>query len=128
MPIRILLTSILLTILCIALVRRKTFPPAALSLAAVCSTGIMLVWFPEFAMRLALMLGVGRGTDLIFYCFIVATLAVSMWLFFSLKSAELKITVLAREIAIMNTKTHPIDRRKKNNRRASKGKSSLAKR
>lgn len=105
MPIQILLTIIFSLLMLMAFLRRRIFPPVAAMLIIVCSIALILVWWPSLATNAALSMGVGRGVDLVFYCFIVATLGVSAWLFMTIKSVEMKITILAREITIMNANT-----------------------
>lgn len=62
--------------------------------------GIILVLFPNLASRIAYLVGIGRGTDLVFYLFIVFS-----WFWFNsisnrIRSHERRLTKLTRIIAI----------------------------
>ncbi len=62
--------------------------------------GIVLVISPSLATRVALMLGVGRGTDLLLYVGIIAALFVSANFYFRMKRQEQQIAALARALAL----------------------------
>ena len=63
--------------------------------------GIYFVVFPEDTSRLAHLVGVGRGVDLVLYCWLLISLAVSMGLQFKILSLEEMITTLARVLALL---------------------------
>ncbi len=66
------------------------------SLAAAVAT----IW-PELTMKLANALGIGRGADLIFYCAVLAML-IGFWMtYIRLRHLRREITLLVRQIAIM---------------------------
>jgi hypothetical protein len=69
------------------------------------SLGAVLVVFPALTSRVALFLGVGRGTDLLLYLAIVAGLFVCANLYFQIKRHEARIAELSRAIALQR----PID-------------------
>jgi hypothetical protein len=62
--------------------------------------GIFLVLFPELATRLAHLIGIGRGADLVFYLFVIGSLFLSAHLLARLHDAERKITLLVRRLAV----------------------------
>jgi hypothetical protein len=72
----------------------------ALSLLLISTVGIVIVWAPEVAVLLADLAGVGRGADLILYCY--SAISFVMILNQGLKQRELQqsITRLARHIAV----------------------------
>lgn len=65
--------------------------------------GEVLVLWPDLSNRLAQAAGVGRGADLIFYCFIAAAMSAIFNLHLRLRSMGEVTTELARSIAIMST-------------------------
>jgi len=62
--------------------------------------GIVLVIFPNLSTRIANFLGVGRGTDLIFYLAVLGGLFVASNFYFRFKRHEQALIALARESAI----------------------------
>lgn len=62
--------------------------------------GIYFVIFPGKTTSIATFLGVGRGTDLIFYCWLVIGLVISMNLQFKILELQEITTELTRELAI----------------------------
>jgi hypothetical protein len=62
--------------------------------------GILLVLFPTLATRLANLIGIGRGADLVFYLFVISSLFVAVHLRARLHEAERSITRLTRRMAI----------------------------
>lgn len=84
-----------------------------LTLLSLLSIAILAVIFPSIAGDLAKAAGVGRGTDLLLYGFIVVFLGSSMASAGRARLAERQITELARKIALMEAdKPHrnpPID-------------------
>lgn len=62
--------------------------------------GIYFVAFPEHSTWIAHRLGVGRGADLVIYCWIVISLALSLNLQFKILRLQAAITELTRELAL----------------------------
>ncbi len=71
----------------------------------VVTAGLYFVWLPEHATRLAALVGIGRGVDLIIYVWVVISLILLLNLHLKLRSQTELITALAREIAIANAHT-----------------------
>ncbi len=67
----------------------------------VCLAGEVFVLAPELSNRIARAVGVGRGADLILYCFIVASLGLIMNLHLRLHAMTEDMTELARRIALL---------------------------
>jgi small membrane protein len=63
--------------------------------------GIYFIWWPEQTTALAHGVGIGRGTDLVLYVWLIASLLVSINLHLRLKREQRRITTLAREIALV---------------------------
>jgi len=62
--------------------------------------GMYFVAFPGHSTYIAQQLGVGRGADLVIYCWIVISLALSLNLQFKILRLQAAITELTRELAI----------------------------
>ncbi|MCC7460958.1 MAG: DUF2304 domain-containing protein [Gammaproteobacteria bacterium] len=78
--------------------RRSRFLAAAVGLVSI--GGIALVLAPDSATRLAQYVGVGRGADLVLYCWIVVSLIVSLGLYLRIVKLHEAITLLARDAAL----------------------------
>lgn len=71
------------------------------------ATGAYFVWFPDHATDIANVLGVGRGTDLLLYCWVVISLLLIVSLHLRLRRQRTLITELARHVAL-----EPLKRRR----------------
>jgi small membrane protein len=71
-----------------------------LLIVCILAAGIFLVVFPDLTNRLAATLGVGRGADLIFYCFIIAFCYLVLLLYAKIKKLEQQLAELARRQAL----------------------------
>jgi hypothetical protein len=69
---------------------------------ACAAIGIILVIDPDLATRIANLLGVGRGTDLLFYLFIIVSLFYSASMNAEIKRLKRQVTALVREQAIVH--------------------------
>jgi hypothetical protein len=65
-------------------------------------SGVVAIISPELVTKLANLLGVGRGTDLMFYVFAVVFMYQLLNSYRSNKRNSAKITKLAREIALVD--------------------------
>ena len=70
------------------------------AITATSIAGIYFVLFPAQTSELAKWMGVGRGADLVFYCWIVISLVVSVNLQFKILSLQEMATELTRELAL----------------------------
>lgn len=102
MIIQVLLVAGLMVALVYALAQRQRsrWVAGAIGLASV--AGIVLVLHPEQANQLARAVGVGRGADLILYCWIVISLVASLNLHLRIQRLQGDLTVLARELALLS--------------------------
>ncbi len=73
------------------------------------SGAVVLVLFPDLTTRVAHLLGVGRGTDLLLYVSLIAGLHVALLLYLRTRELERKLTEQTRAIAIRNAQSagHP---------------------
>jgi hypothetical protein len=100
MIIQAVLIGALLLCLFYALLRRRRSLPVAVTISITSLAGIYFVLFPDQTTEIARVLGVGRGADLVLYCWIVISLALSMNLRFRLLDMQQQVTELARELAL----------------------------
>jgi hypothetical protein len=66
--------------------------------------GVVFVLYPDFANRLANLLGVGRGADLFFYIFSVLATYGMLMLYVRTRTLERQLTDVVRHIAIAEAK------------------------
>jgi hypothetical protein len=79
---------------------RSVFMSGAITLVSV--VGCIFVWMPSLSSDIAGMLGVGRGADLILYCWVVLTLFIAFNLHLKLNAQTEAMTELVRAIALSN--------------------------
>ena len=97
---QLLLTAMLFAILLYAQTTYRQAPIIGfLSVVAAC-WGLYFVWIPAHASRLAELVGIGRGVDLILYTWVMISLIMLLNLHLKLRSQLELITLLARKIAI----------------------------
>ena len=100
MIIQILLTLGLLVVIPYAYAQRVTSHVIPVTMTTIGVVGLYFVWLPDHANDLAHLVGVGRGADLILYCWIVISLIVALNLHIVARSNLRLITELARHIAL----------------------------
>jgi hypothetical protein len=101
--------SLLLGIIIIyAWTEYRRSPAVALLAFLAAATGIYLVWLPEQSTRLAALVGIGRGVDLIIYIWVAISLIVLLNLHLKLRAQLELITVLARKIALASAEQGPL--------------------
>lgn len=64
----------------------------------------VLVVFPDLTVPLARMFGIERGVDLVVYCFILASITVTLSLYSRQDKLERKLVQMAREHALKETR------------------------
>jgi hypothetical protein len=97
---QLILSVLLAAILLYAWTEYRRSPAVALLTLLVATAGLYFVWFPEYSTRLAELVGVGRGVDLILYTWVCLSLIVLLNLHLKLRTQTELITTLARKIAI----------------------------
>ena len=101
---QLLLTALLALILVYAWSAHRTVPIIGLLANGAALAGLYFVWVPEHATALAALVGIGRGTDLIVYTWVVISLLIMLNLHLKLRLQLDMITRLARAVAIDRTK------------------------
>lgn len=98
------LSILLAGIMIYAFVQYALAPAISCIAFLVAAAGFYFVWLPEHATRLAELVGIGRGVDLILYVWVVLSLLVMLNLHLKLRAQMQLITALAREMAIANAR------------------------
>lgn len=83
-----------------AYLQRRKSSLISLAILVVSAVGMVAVLSPSASNAVANAVGVGRGADLVMYCWIVITLLVSMNLQFKIFHLQHGLTLLTREIAL----------------------------
>ena len=104
MIIQALLVSGLVLCLSYGIVQRQKSRLLSNAILVVSLTGIYFVLFPERTSQLAHWVGVGRGADLVLYCWLVISIIFSMHLQLQILHLHALITDLAREIALQGSR------------------------
>jgi small membrane protein len=99
----LLICGLLLCLLC-AFMQSQKSRLLSKAILIVALTGIYLVLFPEHTNELAHFVGVGRGADMVLYCWLVISIIVSMNLQLQILQLRGLITELAREIALQDAR------------------------
>ena len=104
MTIKVLLIVALLIALAVVYLNRKRSRLVGILVSLTCVAGIYFVVRPDDATRMAALLDVGRGADLVFYCWIVISLVVSLFLYFKVLDLEASVTQLTRALALRDVR------------------------
>lgn len=105
MTIKLLLSVGLFMILAYALSQRGKSPLVSVFTLCCAAAAIYFVWAPESANVIAHQVGVGRGADLIFYCWGLISFAVLLNLHFKMRKRDEQVTTLARKLAILEAES-----------------------
>jgi hypothetical protein len=100
MIIQVLLTLGLLVLIPYGYAQRTTSRAIPAVMTTIGVVGLYFVWLPEHANDVAHFVGVGRGADLVLYCWIIISLIVALNLHVVARSNLQLITALARHIAL----------------------------
>jgi hypothetical protein len=97
----------LLAVLAILYFARLRSRASDVMLVAVCfGIATLMVFRPDVATRLAHLVGIGRGVDLIFYLAIPGLALLLLLQFAKTRDLNLKLTAVIREMAIANAHVH----------------------
>src|SRR5579864_3002217 len=100
MIIKILLSLGLSFIILFYLANSRRNSPITLFALLGAGSGVVFVWNPDLANEVAQVLGVGRGADLIFYCWVLISIALFLSLHFKFRQQSQQLTDLVRKTAI----------------------------
>lgn len=97
---QILFTLSLIASLVYVFGQKRLLGSIRLALYAVIIAGMFFVWSPDESTIIANLLGIGRGADLVYYIWIVLSLAVFINVHLKLRENTALVTQLSRQIAI----------------------------
>lgn len=100
-------TLVLTAIVLMACVQLRQIPLVGVAVICAALFGGYLIWSPEQATAMAHWLGVGRGTDLILYVWVLISFAVMLILYFNSREQLQSVTALARAIALAEARLNP---------------------
>ena len=96
------LSLLLCSVLVYSWAEHRRSPIVALMSGTAALAGLYLVWFPSHSTRVAELIGIGRGADLILYMWVCISLIILLNLHLKLRTQHELITALARTIALAN--------------------------
>ncbi|MBA2587442.1 MAG: DUF2304 domain-containing protein [Alphaproteobacteria bacterium] len=102
---QVLLTAVLLGYILYAQTQKEVAYLLSEVTSVASVAGLVLIWKPDLANVLARWVGIGRGADLILYCFVVVGMIVTLNVHLRVNAQRTMITELARSIALAS----PID-------------------
>jgi hypothetical protein len=98
---QILLTGGLSAAALYALLHKKQAPWVSVFTTLAVLVGVAMVWFPALANDIAIRFGIGRGADLLLYCWIVISFSILLNLHLKVRREQEAMTILARKFAIL---------------------------
>lgn len=98
--IKVVLSLGLFSLFFYAFSQRRRSWAVSVSIAVISLLGVVLVVFPDLTSWAAHLLGVGRGADLVLYCFVLITFVAIFNLHLKLRASLETTTALARALAI----------------------------
>ena len=102
-----ILVALLAALVVLYFARLRTRAWDILAIGLCFGIAALLVVRPTVATRLAHLVGIGRGVDLIFYLAIPGLALLILLLFARTRELNLKLTATLRELAIANAHVHP---------------------
>ena len=99
MPSQVIIVATVLAFLLYA-VRLRTVLRDRLMFAGIVAVGVVLAIRPDLATRVANLIGIGRGADLLLYIFLLFSLFQNVYLADRLKTIDARITKVVREQAL----------------------------
>jgi hypothetical protein len=100
MSAQLILSAALLLIVVYAGSQLRSSPLVGIVSMVAAVAGNYLVWFPDQANAIAHALGIGRGADLLMYCWVVISMAILLNLHFKRRQDRELMTMLIRASAI----------------------------
>jgi len=95
-----ILSLLLAGILLYAWGEYRRSPTVAIMVVLIAGAGLYFVWMPDHSTRLAELVGIGRGVDLILYIWVCISLVVLLNLHLKLRTQMELVTMLARKLAL----------------------------
>lgn len=93
-----------------AYLQRGRSPIVTVIVFALSAVGLLLTIEPDFANDIAHFMGIGRGADLLVYCFILITFAAILNLHLRLRAQQDSLTTIARALTLLAAEVSGIGR------------------
>ena len=94
--------AVLIVVTAVAAARHRITPRVALAWMALWLGAAAGIAFPEILAAVAHALGIGRGADLVFYVFILATFVAFFVTYLRFRRLDEQLTKIVRHLAIQN--------------------------
>ena len=107
MILKIILTPVLFALIVYAIFQHQRARLVTNSVCLLAIVGTVFLWNPELSNQAATYVGIGRGADLLLYCFVIVTLIVILNLYLRQRIIFQQVTQLARVIAIQGAVRSP---------------------
>lgn len=98
---QVLLTGGLMACLAYVASLGRALPVVRFGLFGLAVTGTVFIWWPELTNRLAALVGIGRGADLMLYVWLLMSLFLILRLHLLLRAQDQRMTELARSLTLM---------------------------
>jgi hypothetical protein len=102
---QVILTAALLGYILYAQTQKRTIYLLSEVTSVAAAAALLFVWRPDFANVIASWVGIGRGADLLLYCFVLVGMIVTLNVHLRVSAEMAMITELARAVALLS----PID-------------------
>jgi hypothetical protein len=99
-----ILSTLLGGILLYAWTESRQSPAVSMLAIVVATAGLYFVWVPKHSTRLAELVGIGRGVDLILYVWVCISLILLLSLHLKVRMQIDSITMLARKLALADVR------------------------
>lgn len=109
MTIQVFLTVLLLGVAVWVAVQRSASRLIQVLVLIIIALGAYFVWAPDKANELAHAVGVGRGADLLFYVWVVITLALILFMYLKIQRLTRRVTQLTRAMALQHPQVPSAD-------------------
>lgn len=98
---QIVFSCVLVSVILVAFTQLARLPLVGGLVITVSLFGAYLVWMPESATQIAHYVGIGRGTDLVLYIWVLISFCALLVLYLVVRGQLQLITALARRIALV---------------------------
>lgn len=98
---QLIIVTVLMVITSYAFLQKKSAPVVSISVILLSIFGLIFAVAPNLANKIAEMVGIGRGADLITYCFILTTFIAIFNLHLRFRKNEERLTKIVRAMAML---------------------------
>ncbi len=110
MIMQVFLSAVLLCILVYAYSQKRRSALVCYVVMAIACCGLLLVALPESSNMLAAFVGIGRGADLVMYCFILFAFVAILSLHLHVRAVMEAVTENTRRLALIEARLEDMDK------------------